>query len=343
MGMSAGETRVLLFRSLATMQSAGISLQRGLRVMGEQSDLPELSTLSQQLGQALAGGNRLSQALKSRPDVFSRLTIGMITVAETTGALNRALDVVAGYEERSRRLATQLRSNLIYPSFLALACVIVTVLMPPLLFEPLFEFIGQSGVEPPFLAVVVMRVSGWLRSPLLYLALAVGLVAGVRWMRDAENRTRLVFALARLPIVGTFLHKLAAQRFISALATQLLAGVSIMLALEQAARAIDHPRAEEVMRRSTDAMRSGASLVQALEETRFFPPFVLHMATAGAEVGRIGDMLQRAAQQLEQDLEYQLAALNAALEPLVLLFMGGVVAVVVVTPMLSIVQVLNRL
>ncbi|MBI3929337.1 MAG: type II secretion system F family protein [Armatimonadetes bacterium] len=324
------------------MLSAGIPIHRGLELLANRWGEPMLERVSMYLARGVLRGQSLSEAMLEQADQFSRFQINLVRVGERSGSLHRVLGHLADYEEWRYQQTLRLRSLLTYPAVLLVACTIMLTLAPPLLLEGQTRLLASSGVELPPLSRAVMWLSDLVRNPSLWLTLAVILLVVARVARRPA-RGFLRSAVERIGIVRTLLRKAAAARFCHALAVQVEAGLpladSLVLAAQSSADAMLEQRIGIVLR----ALKAGRTLTEGLREADYFPPTLLAAAQAGELAGKVGRSLLWVTRLLDSELESALESFIATLEPLLLLWIGGVVALLLAATLLPVVKVLEAL
>lgn len=337
----------VFFRSLAVMTQSGVRLDRALKLLSEQGDDPRMSQVSKGMSRAVHVGAKVSAGMLLYPKAFSQLQLKMVQVGERTGALDRILERLSDYEERRRATELKFKSALTYPAFLFGLALVMLVLVPPYLFQGLFQVIEESGVEPPLITVMVIAVSNLIRSfwfwPLLgLLILGGGWTARRAWSRP-DVRLRVHQALLRVPVLGRAFRVIGLTQFARALAFQLEVGVPPLHALQLAGEASSNPvmelQSEEIIR----YLKAGLPLHEAMAQAPFLPGTFLQMIQVGEESGLVPLMLERISDIYDSELEHSLEMLTSMMEPLMLLVMGIVVGFVIVATLLPLMQVIQNL
>ncbi len=339
-------SRMLLFRSLATMVGAGIPLHRALVHLTLSAESRELAHACEQMARVVESGQMLSAALRHDPD-FPEFHQRLLQVGENSGSLTEVLGGLADYEERVRHQSYLLRSTLTYPAVLVVASLLVMLLVPPYLLQGQFEMIRNSGVEPPALTQFVMALSDLSQSPLFLLSLGslVGLATFlVPYSLRRPKGRRWWFRLGlRLPVVGRLLFLLTAIRFDEALQVQLDSGLPLFQSLEGAGAATGNPYFGRSIGRVAESILNGQSLNRSLAETGWFDPTFLSLVQVGEETGRLPELLGWTAKLLEEELQVAIEVYTALVEPLVMLALGICVAILVVATLLPTITVLQSL
>ncbi|MBM3463501.1 MAG: type II secretion system F family protein [Armatimonadetes bacterium] len=337
----------IFYRSLATMFAAGVRIDRALNLLADQTDDPLMSEIALTLYRSVSHGAPLSHAMTSYPDVFTPMHTKLVQVGEASGHLDQILERLGQYEEKRRALGMRVSSALTYPILLFVLAMVALVFIPPYLFGGLFQLIEGSGVEIPMLTRVMLAVSKVVSSWWFYaFCIAAGIVA-FRLLPPVLRRPQVnyfcTFWLQKVPVLGTALRIITVTRFSRCLEVLVSVGVSIDTAVEMSFAASANPVLIEKLPKTINALRSGATLAESLEEIDFFPRAFIQVVAVGEESGKLPTLISRLADIYDVELEYALESAIAALEPLMLMFMGIVVGIVIIATMLPMMQVIQNL
>lgn len=337
----------IFYRSLATMFAAGVRIDRALRLLAEQTDDLFMAEISNGLCQSVSAGAPLSLAMAAWPDVFHPMEQRLVQVGETSGHLDHILDRLSTYEEKRRTIGMRVSGALTYPILLFVLAMIALVFVPPYLFGGLFQLIETSGVPIPLLTRCMLVGSKAVSSPIFLAAMAVVCVVVGRlipgMVRNPTLRLQFYELALRLPVLGNALRIITVTRFARALEVLLGVGVSLDQSMEMAFAAADNPVLAKRLGRTVVALRAGATMSESLEDTGFFPRAFILVVAVGEEAGKVPTLVSRLADIYEVELEYALESAIAALEPMMLLFMGIVVGVVIIATMLPMMTVIQHL
>lgn len=330
--------------SLATRQLsslvASMTLEEALRTVGSQATRRNLREVMLAVHAEVVEGFRLSEAMGRQPRSFPALYRAMVAAGEGTGALPAILERLADLLEREQQVRSQLATALAYPAALALTAVGVVLALMTFVVPRVVEQFDSMGRELPWLTRFVVGVSGFLGSwglPLLAL-LGVAAIAAARLLREPAVRLRADTAILRLPLLGRLLREVHAARMARTLAIMLESGLPVMEGLAITARTVGNRRLRLASESMTGAVREGGSLSAAMRRAGVFPPTLLYMAASGEDSGRLAPMLERAADYLEREFNTFTRAAMSLLEPAIIVVLGGVVAVIVLSILLPILQ-----
>ena len=348
-GLQLGRPRMrakqltLFTRQLATLNRVS-PLEESLRTITRQTEQEGVRAVVAAVHAGVVEGRRLADAMAREPKSFPLLYRAMVSAGESSGSLPTILDRLANLLERQAEIRGKLVTTLAYPAILAaVAFGVVTALMifvVPQVVEQ-FDTVGQ---QLPFLTRAVMALSGFLVSYWWALLLA-GVLAGLGvWQVLKQPGPRLAFdtRLLRVPLLGRLLRDLHAARMARTLSTMVASRLPLLEGLVLTASTIHNRRLRLASDEITDAIRQGGSLSAAMRRTGVFPPLLTYLAASGEAAGRLDEMLERAADYLEREFDRFTATALSLLEPAIIVVMGGVVATIVLSILLPILQ-LNTL
>ena len=336
--------KALLFRQLATMVSAGVTLGSSLDLLSRQIANPRLADAVAFVKQRVDGGQALSSALRLRSE-FSPLMTAVVRAGEEGGSLDRSLDRLATFLERQDSLRRKIVSAISYPAVvfafaLFVLYLLVTVVVPR--FSGVFE---SLNVELPAITRYTFEASLWFRDhwyvPLLFVvALAVAVTFLGRWK---PSRYYVDAIKLRLPVFGDLILKSAMARSNRTLASLVESGIPILQALTMTAETAGNEVVDRAFRALEEGARRGIGLGDLVKRQKIFPPMVGHMITVGEQTGRLDEMLNKIADWFELELDEKIKRLTAILEPLLIIFVGAVVAAVALAVFLPIVTAIQSM
>ncbi len=329
----------LATRQLSTLVAVS-PLEEALRTIGEQSDVPAVRQVMQDTHGRVLEGQRLSEAMARQPRAFPPLYRAMVAAGEDAGALPVVLERLAALQERQQEVRGKLVSTLAYPVVLALTAVAVVFALMAFVVPRVVEQFDSMGRELPALTRAVIGTSelladGW---PLLLAGAAVLAFALRSLLANPDIRLRFDRAVLRLPVLGRLLRDLHAARMARTLAIMLGNGLPLIEGLALTVPTIRNRALRAATESMVASIREGGSLSSAMRRAGVFPPTLLYMAASGEGSGQPGPMLERAADYLERELNTFTAVVLGMLEPAIIVALGGVVAVIVLSILLPILQ-----
>jgi general secretion pathway protein F len=317
--------------------SAGIPLDSSLRVLERHAQQPKLKTALASIHDSVQAGRRLSAALAAHDALFDPLYINLVKAGEASGSLAGVLERLADHRERADAFRATVVSALAYPVALtgvaAVSLVVLVAFVIPR-FIPLFE---DAGAPLPLLTQTVFAAAQFLQNWWWALAgvAALGLGFVRRWLAQAENRLRLDGWLLAAPIVGELVQATEAVRFTRTLETLLRNGLPLLSALKLAQGVQRNRRVAGAIDVAMNAVRSGGRLASTLAAERALPSLATELMTIGEASGQLESMLGKAAETFETRVEQHLKRLLTLLEPVLILGLGAVIALVIVSILMA--------
>ncbi len=330
-------------RQLATLVGAGLPLVEALAALADQTEREQLRRAIVQVREQVTEGRALADALGEHPRLFSSLYVNMVRAGEASGALDIVLQRLAEYTENQARLLGKVRTALTYPAVMLVLGGGILFFLVSYVVPKVTRIFQETQQQLPALTRLLIAVSGFAATWWwLLLLLLGGAVLGARaYARTPAGRERVDGWLLRLPYVGRLIQKLALARFARTLSTLLASGIGLLPALDIVRNIVDNRIIARAVERARDAIREGQSIAPPLRESGVFPPLVVHMVAVGERSGQLEEMLGKAADAYDNEVENAVTALTTVLEPLMIVFMGLVVAFIVLAILMPIFE-LNR-
>ncbi len=335
-------------RQFSTMVDAGVSLVRCLDVLSRQTQDPKLKKILMDIGERVEGGESLSRAMQRHPRSFNNLFIGLIRAGEVGGVLEESLQRLSHFLEKDVELRRKVKAALTYPVLVMIAAIgivifLVTWVVPQ--FAALFKDIGLKDSEFPAMTKFLIDLSSVFKNnwwiliiSLVAIIFAWRLFVSTRFGRRTADRIKL-----KIPVFGKLHHKICMARFSRTMGTLLTSGVPILQAMETVAGTVGNTIMADAVLEARARIREGDRIGDPLEASRLFPPMVVHMIGVGEESGSLDFMLQKIADFYESEVEATLQSLTAALEPILIVFLGFVVGFIVIAMFLPLIKVIEGL
>lgn len=339
----SGKQLTLFTRQLATLSRVS-PLEESLRTVTRQTEQESVRAIVQTVHAGVVEGRRLADAMAREPKSFPPLYRAMVAAGESSGTLPQILERLSTLLERQAEIRGKLLTALAYPTILALVAMGVVIALMAFVVPQVVEQFDTVGQELPVLTRLVIALSdlivGWWWAMLLLAAIAG---AGA-WVALRQPPIRLAFDswLLRVPLVGRLLRDLHAARMARTLGTMVASRLPLLEGLTLTGGTIHNRRLKRATDEITDAIRGGGSLSSAMRRAGVFPPLLVYLAASGEAAGRLDEMLERAADYLEREFDRFTATALSLLEPAIIVVMGGVVATIVLSILLPILQ-LNTL
>lgn len=332
-------------RQFSTLINAGIPIVDALKILADGSQEKNIKEVSLRVKSAIEGGRRLADAMAQFPKVFDRLYINMVQAGEEAGILDNILNRLSIYLEKSEKIKSQVRGAMIYPIIiLFVAGIVVTGIL--IFIIPKFAEVFQSaGQELPALTQIVLNLSKAL-AKYWYMVLGV-IVAGPfvlkRYLETDAGRQSLDVLLLKGPVVGNLTQKSAVARMTRTLSTLLSSGVGLVEAIEISAKTAGNSVVEAALTRCKDAVIQGKSFAFPLTKEKIIPEMVVQMVAIGEQSGTLDTMLGKVADFYEEEVETAVKALTSVLEPIMMIVLGGIIAILVTAMYLPIFNLGNTL
>ncbi len=330
-------------RQFATMVNSGLPLVQCLDILAQQSENKFLARAIREVQADVESGATLADALKNHPKVFNELYVNMVAAGEAGGILDTVLLRLSVFLEKNEALVRKVKGAMIYPGvILSVAVIAITVLLVFVIptFENMFASVDLTLPAPTRFVIFLsdMIQSYWW---LVLISLVTGAWALRTYYKTSAGRLQIDRVLLRVPILGDLLRKTAVARFTRTLGTLLSAGVSILDGLEITAKTAGNRVIHDAVMRSRSSIAGGATIAEPLKESGVFPPMVTQMINVGEQTGTIDEMLDKIADFYDDEVDSAVEALLAAMEPLLIVFLGVVVGRMIVSMYLPIFDIIN--
>lgn len=339
-GRLSSKALALTTRQLATLISVS-PLEEALRNLMLQADRPNVRRVLEGVHAGVIEGRRLSDAMGQQGAAFPPLYRAMTAAGEQSGALQPILERLADGLERDEVVRGKVLTALVYPCVLAVVALGVIVAMMTYIVPKVVDQFDSMGQTLPLLTRLVIGLSdmmrdwGWLMALILSAVVAAGLIA----RRREAVRLRLDGWVLRLPLVGRLTRDLHGARMARTLSTMIAAGLPVLEGLTITARTVSNRALRRATEQMAEAVREGGGLSAAMRRAQVFPPILVYMTASGESSGRLEPMLERAADYLEREFSNFTAVMLSLLEPAIIVVMGGIVAVIVLSILLPILQI----
>jgi len=325
---------VVFTRQLSTMIDAGLPLVRSLEVIREQQPNAAFKVIIGKVKEDVEGGSSFADALEKHPKAFDSLFANLARAGESAGVLDVVLQRLASYLEKMDGIKRRIKGAMIYPAVvISVAVIVLSVIM--IFVVPTFaELFKDLGTTLPSLTLVIVNISTWLKSNIIYLLIAIVLmVIGVTSLYSKSLKARRLMDgfLLKLWLIGDLLLKTVIARFCRTLATLTSGGLPILDGLEITAKSAGNIVVEEAIMDVRKKVSEGQLLAEPLAaRPKIFPPMVVQMISVGEQTGNLDDMLDKIADFYEDEVDVAVAALLSAMEPAMIFFLGCTVGIIVV-------------
>jgi type IV pilus assembly protein PilC len=338
-------------RQFATLIASGMPMLRSLYTLEQQTDDQLLREAIIGVRENVEAGSSIAQAMEAQPGVFDQLYRSVVKAGEGSGRLEEALDRVANQLERLDALRRQVKSAMMYPVVvfaLALVVMIVVVAVIVPVFVGIFNELAASnpdvGTSLPFMTQITVTVSHFVTHQWYFLlgGFALSAYGFIRWKKSERGRIQWDRLKIRIPRIGDVVQKIALARWSRTFSGMIASGVPILQAIEISGGTAGNAVINEAMQDVYASVKRGGSLAGPMGTHAIFPPMVEHMVSVGEDSGQLETMLAKIADFYEAEVDARIKSLTALIEPLMIIFVGGVVGFIVISMYLPIFSIYDK-
>lgn len=331
---------VVFSRQFAIMISSGLPVTQALRILLEQTESPRFREIIRDLLLDVEAGARLSDAMEKYPDVFSQFFVSMSRSGEASGKLSEMLKRVADQTEKDYNLTKAIQSALIYPAFVILLLVAITIYVLGWVIPQLKGIFSEFGANLPLPTVILIAVSNFVVNFWwIIIILFIAAFAGMRYyINTEEGRYSWDYTKMRLPVIGGLANKVATTRFARNLATLISGDIPIVEALHIVSRVPQNKVFEVAINEASEEVKTGMQLSEALEKHagNNMPLMLTRMIAVGETTGNIDEVLNKVSDFYRQEVDRAVAVLTSLLEPVIVVIIGIGVAILIAAVLLPI-------
>lgn len=321
----------LITRQLATLVQSALPLEESLKAVAEQCEQPRLKSMVMAVRSRVVEGYTLADSLAEFPQVFDKLYTAMVAAGEKSGHLDLVLNRLADYTEQRQQMRSKLMQAMIYPCVLTFVAISVIALLLALVVPKVIEQFIHMGQDLPNSTQILIASSDFVRDYGLgiLVALMLLMVLFKRWLRKPANELRYHRWLLKLPVIGKVSRGLNTARFARTLSILTASSVPLLESLRIAGEVLANQQIKQAVSEATNYVREGSSLRASLQQTKLFPPMMLHMIASGEKSGELEQMLERAADNQDREFESLTSMALGLFEPMLVVTMAGVVLFIV--------------
>ncbi|MBT8443079.1 MAG: type II secretion system inner membrane protein GspF [Gammaproteobacteria bacterium] len=334
----------LITRQIATLVHSSMPIEEALTAVGEQTENPRIKSIIMGVRAKVMEGHALADGLGDFPKAFPELYRATVAAGEQSGHLDAVLERLADYTESRQELRQKVMNAMIYPIVLTVLALGIVSLMLIYVVPKVVGVFANTGQKLPALTTALISLSDFLRDYGLLLAAGLGIVAWIvsRLLKNPGPRSKRDLFLLRIPVVGRIVRGFNTARFTRTLSILTGSGVPVLESLKISSEVITNLPMRDGVQIAAERIREGAPIGKSLSESGHFPPLVIHLISSGEVSGELDEMLSRAAQNQEREIDGLIAALLGILEPALIVGMGIIVLTIVLAILLPIFE-LNQL
>ncbi len=320
-------------RQLATMMKAGLPLMQAFDIVAKGHANASMTKLLMEIRGDIEQGTAMADAFAKHPKYFDRFYSNLVRAGEAGGVLEHLLDKLATYKEKTQAIKKKVKSALTYPAAVVVVAIALVIVMMMFVLPEFGKVYDGMGVPMPALTQFMMNISdffvayGWL----VILGLVGSVIGFIQWHKNSPKLQKKVDAwLLKLPIFGGIVRKATIARWARTTSTLFSAGVPLVEALDSVAGASGNIIYEEATQEIRAKVNQGISLTSGMQATDLFPNMMVQMASIGEESGALDDMLNKAAEFYEDEVDNAVSQLSSLMEPIIMVVLGGIIGVILV-------------
>ena len=341
-----GKDRIMFTRQLSTLIGAGLPLATSLRTVAEQTEGKGMKGIVEEILAKVESGKTLHDAFAEYPEVFNGVYLALIKAGETSGTLDLALKRLADQEEKDAAMMSKIKGALVYPAIILLVIIAVLAFMMVAVVPQVRDLYEDLGEELPGLTLFLVNLTDFFAAFWWLVLLILGAFTGTifYFVKKTPTGRKLMDAFKiHVPIFGGLFRKLYVSRFARTAEMMLATGVPMLDSVKIAIEAVNNKVVEEEYSKSLDIIKGGKALSEALKDREYMLPLVPQMSSIGEESGKIDEMLGKAAQVYENELDEQINGISTMIEPILMVAMAGIIGVVLGGTLLPIYSLVNSI
>jgi type IV pilus assembly protein PilC len=337
---------VILSRQIATLFQAQVSALRVFRLLAAEVDNKYLAEVMTQVADDLQGGAPISKAMARHPKAFSPFYVNMVRSGEESGKLSETFGYLADYLDRTYEVMSKASNAFIYPAFVVGVFFIVMILMMTLVIPNITSILTSSGQAIPLYTQVVIDISYILIHYGIYLAILLVIIGIICWRALQSPKGQLLFDSIKLdiPYLGDLYLKLYLSRIADNFSTMLASGVAVVEMIDITGTVVGSRSFEEILKQTSDEVKAGASISDALGKHEEIPGIMIAMIKVGEETGELGNILETLAKFYRREVSTSIDTLVDLIEPMMIVFLGlgvGTLLASVLVPIYSLAGAIN--
>ena len=323
---------VFFTRQLATMFSAGLTLERAIQSLGAEEKHRKFKKVLNSVSENIRKGLNLSESLARHPGVFNTLFIAMVKAGEVSGNLNEILEQLSSYLENLDDTRRKVKSAMNYPIFMILFLIAMLMVMLLVIIPKFSQVYSQLGAGLPAATRQMIDLSNWFGANIGFLSFMIFLTFSTIWLISKTQRGGFTLdtILLKIPVFGALIEQSILNKFCKTFGILIGAGVPVLETTALLRKVVDNRVYAKAIDDASDLIRDGYNISTALRRTEVFPSILLQLASTGEDTGELDDLLDRAADYYQKQVDALVERMTTLIEPLLILLVGGIIALMVV-------------
>lgn len=320
----------MMIRQMSTLVKARIPLDEALSALVEQTDDTKLKSILAQIRTSVNEGRSLADSCRAFPKVFTPIFVSMIQVGEASGNLDLVLNRLANFAEAQLELRNKVVGALVYPAFMMVAGFGIVIFLFAFAVPKITEVFAGSSMALPLLTQIMIKISEVVSKHwLTIIILLFGTYSLFMWYISTKNGREWWDAFSlKIPLYGKMRRMVAVSRFARTLSTMIGSGVQLLDAIDIVKDVVDNAVIRKALIQSRESIREGQTIAAPLRASGQFPPILTHMIAVGEKTGELEDMLNVVSDAYDVQVDTAIKSMTSLLEPLMILVMGGIIALV---------------
>lgn len=333
----------LITRQFAILLNSGMSVEQALSALIDQLENPDQKSIMMSVRAEILSGRSLASSMRLHPKVFPPVYCSLIHAGEQSGSLAIVMTKLADHSDKTRELTSKIMMALLYPVIVSIVAVLMITALLVFVVPQVTKVFQSSKQELPILTRILISTSNGLKHYGIYILIAIilGVMLFIKMLKKHEFKVKIHKKMLELPIAGRLLINIDVARFTQTLSLLLTSGVPMIAALEAGQETVSNFMMKDAVGRALVAVQEGIPLAVALGNEKAFPPVVIHLIASGEKSGNLEHLLEQAGAHQELELSHRSQLLTGIMEPILIVFMGGIVLLIVIAIMLPILNMNN--
>ncbi|MCE5235382.1 MAG: type II secretion system F family protein [Clostridiaceae bacterium] len=331
-------------RQLSVVLNSGITILEAISILSEQVQKKTFRAALATVRDDLQKGRLLSQAMGAFPSIFPEFLLNMVRIGEASGTLETVMEQMADFYENEDRINRKVKSAMTYPAILSVMLVGVVILLMVAVLPTFSGVLNDMGGQMPGITRALMAISDFMTANIVYILIVIGLVIAFRYyyIRTENGRLRSDTFKITHSLFKNVNVKVVTARFARSLGILLKSGMNIINAFDLMAGLMGNRAVEQRFMKSAEEVEQGRGISESLAKMRLFPPLLIHMVAIGEQTGELDQMLTRTSRFFDDEVDVAIQKLTAMIEPIMIILLAGVIAVVLLSIFLPMLEIMNN-